>query len=863
MNANAPFLVAAQNLTLRTIMARKLSSLRRLPAWLGMLLGLVLLGVSSTGAATSIWSDATLPANLAADDPNPVELGLKFRSAVNGHVTGIRFYKGPGNSGTHVGRVWTSGGVLLGSATFGAETASGWQEQALPTPVPISANTTYVVSYHAPEGQYAVDVGYFASGGVNSPPLRALADGEAGPNGIYAYGPSGTFPNQTFGAANYWVDVVFQETLEPDTTAPTITVVDPAAGATGVSVATVVSVKFSEPMNPATINNSTVQLRDAAANPVAGIVAYLESEFAAVLIPTSPLTVSQTYTVTVSGGATGVKDVAGNPLAANFSSSFTTGGQVLVSIWDDATIPGIGSANDPDPIEVGLKFQSAVNGAVTGIRFYKGPANPGPHVGNLWTATGTLLGSVVFANETATGWQTQALPTPVPIEANTTYVVSYHTSSGGYAVDVGYFAAGGVDNDPLRALGNGEAGGNGVYAYGASSTFPNQTFNAANYWVDVVVAVPTDTGCEGDITPPALVIPPNVTLVGSDCDTNPHNTGFASATDACTVTVTYSDAIQGTSPKVTKRTWTATDGAGNTVSAIQTITCVPPSLVTERSGHIFDRDPSTPAPDFRLLFIQDPQNWPCFRLVASNPGQFSYNVFFTGTPGTLATFNVAVPYPFVTKGAAPIHAYDGVTVVTKGTQQYLLPGRKFAVSPQQVQLADYGQPPSAFKTIPVTLTVPASGVVYLVVHLEYGFKGMSGFTKNVRDDAVDCSTGKSILIPNHGTYQFSVSGAQTGTATLHNENSFKRVPGVAGVVGRKETGNPVQGTIVVMKNALGIPVSMAITDQDGFYLLPFKHRGRESVYYVSIVTPPPGAHQETKSVKLKTNQSATVNFVVP
>ena len=43
-----------------------------------------------------------------------------------------------------------------------------------------------------------------------------------------------------------------------------------------------------------------------------------------------------------------------------------------------------------------------------------------------------------------------------------------------------------MDNPPLHALTNGVSGGNGVYAYGASSAFPNQTWNAANYWVDVV-----------------------------------------------------------------------------------------------------------------------------------------------------------------------------------------------------------------------------------------------------------------------------------------------------------------------------------------------------------------------------------------
>jgi hypothetical protein len=58
-------------------------------------------------------------------------------------------------------------------------------------------------------GRYGADGGYFSASGVDTPPLRALADGEDGPNGLYLYGAGG-FPTQTFNATNYWVDVVFE-----------------------------------------------------------------------------------------------------------------------------------------------------------------------------------------------------------------------------------------------------------------------------------------------------------------------------------------------------------------------------------------------------------------------------------------------------------------------------------------------------------------------------------------------------------------------------------------------------------------------------------------------------------------------------
>ena len=76
------------------------------------------------------------------------------------------------------------------------------------------------------------------------------------------------------------------------------------------------------------------------------------------------------------------------------------------------------------------------------------------------------------------------------IASNTVYVASYHANDGHYSADTNYFLGKGVDNPPLHALTNGVSGGNGVYAYGASSVFPNQTWNAANYWVDVVFQPP-------------------------------------------------------------------------------------------------------------------------------------------------------------------------------------------------------------------------------------------------------------------------------------------------------------------------------------------------------------------------------------
>jgi hypothetical protein len=138
-------------------------------------------------------------------------------------------------------------------------------------------------------------------------------------------------------------------------------------------------------------------------------------------------------------------------------------------------------------VELGVKFRSDVSGYITGIRFYKASTNSGTHVANLWSASGTLLGSATFANETASGWQQVNFSTPMAITAYTVYVASYHTNVGHYSADQNYFAASGVDNPPLHALANEVSGFNGVSPM-APRAASQPGFNSSNYRVDVVLS---------------------------------------------------------------------------------------------------------------------------------------------------------------------------------------------------------------------------------------------------------------------------------------------------------------------------------------------------------------------------------------
>ncbi|MBV9283633.1 MAG: DUF4082 domain-containing protein, partial [Acidimicrobiia bacterium] len=171
-------------------------------------------GVGSTDSAatpavtpSNTLFDFATPATVDSGDTSAVNLGVNFTSSVAGQVTGIRFYKAAANSGTHIGSLWSSTGHLLASATFTNESATGWQTVLFSQPVQITAGTTYVASYFAPNGHYSYTKSAFSSAVTNGP-LQAPADGTQ-PNGVYAYASSNGFPNNGFGATNYWVDLLF------------------------------------------------------------------------------------------------------------------------------------------------------------------------------------------------------------------------------------------------------------------------------------------------------------------------------------------------------------------------------------------------------------------------------------------------------------------------------------------------------------------------------------------------------------------------------------------------------------------------------------------------------------------------------
>jgi len=173
--------------------------------------------------------------------------------------------------------------------------------------------------------------------------------------------------------------------------------------------------------------------------------------------------------------------------------------------------PVLTGQNDGVSYELGMKFQSSVSGQLTAIRYWKDAQETGTHIGNIWSSGGTLLASVTFSNETASGWQQQALASALHITASTTYLVSVNSSF--YVATVGpacnpypcvndsresagsqglYFT---ISNGALTSVADDN---NGVFA--TLGTFPAWSYHYANYFRDVVFtpeanSIPQPAGC--------------------------------------------------------------------------------------------------------------------------------------------------------------------------------------------------------------------------------------------------------------------------------------------------------------------------------------------------------------------------------
>jgi hypothetical protein len=315
-----------------------------------------------------------------------------------------------------------------------------------------------------------------------------------------------------------------------------------------------------------------------------------------------------------------------------------------------------------------------------------------------------------------------------------------------------------------------------------------------------------------------------------------------------------------------------------------TVTIIPKSQITDSS---FCRLPDS---QFRLLYRLEelPKS---YLLNSSNPGQFYFNSFYNGMPGSDFTMNIQIPYPFVTQEGAgvPIQIHDGTSLDSGGCYN---PAPKLdgyaisteAMSPtsssgnQIITFDDYSSETlGSSTTITVGGTVPASGLAHVTIHLDYSLKKTSGWqptgstTTNPMDGALlpDASNG-TVTIHGYETYSFTRAvGGDTATVLASSRNEFKKFTGVLGFVTDTDNG-PIVGATVELRDTSGELIETTQTDDDGYYIFYYRHKGKASSCIVTLVgyaadsstgipviSTATGAEQE---VTLKANGLAIVDF---
>eukprot|EP01116_Phalansterium_solitarium_P023454 TRINITY_DN8216_c0_g1_i4.p1 TRINITY_DN8216_c0_g1~~TRINITY_DN8216_c0_g1_i4.p1 ORF type:complete len:1174 (+),score=250.36 TRINITY_DN8216_c0_g1_i4:452-3973(+) len=446
------------------------------------------------------------------NDGRPTEVGIRWKSTINGSVVGIRFYKSEFNTGQHIATLWNVNGTPLAIGMPASETSTGWQTVLFGAPPKITAGVLYVASYFAPVGRYAQD-NYYWEGRFGPqqpysvPPLlvepavigSSSLDGV--PNGVMNIGGRG-FPTQAFHpnmgpnsgtltvwSVNYYVDVIVSSNTTTASGPPVVISALPASGATGVNVRSAnttggifIEVFFDRPIDFDSSLRFTLSLPNGTVVPATVVSG--SGGLSAALVPWAPLQTNTVFNVSVSAAFKGVA------MAVPYTWTFRSvkgrepPGVCPCSLYGEEDFPPSNSNTDRSAVELGVRLQFNATGVVSAVRFYKADGNTGTHVVNFWKADGTLLRTATVASESPQGWQ-QADFSPIEVVPGQSYVASYFAPQGGYSYSTSYFTVA-HSYGPVLATASAPGALNGVFKYGPSSSFPDVSFSDSNYWVDVV-----------------------------------------------------------------------------------------------------------------------------------------------------------------------------------------------------------------------------------------------------------------------------------------------------------------------------------------------------------------------------------------
>lgn len=296
----------------------------------------------------TVWANGSLTGDpmTFVGSPGGEVLGQKIHAIEGGYIQAVRFYKSIKNTATtHTVHVWTSGGTELATATSANESAYGWQEVQLSSPVAVNQGQDYVVSFYSSDNIHVYSDGELTNeAGAGS--LRANAAGS-----YYENNGSDVFPTKNDGTnatANFWIDAVF--TTTPAYTAPfTIDTSQPVNGSYGALTSSPITIKMSTPVDASTVAGG-VRLATASGTNIPGSATYDSSLNSITFTPSSTLAPGTKYITTLSSN---LKDIYGTAYTGS-TISFTTGTALSTNINQGLSGPVLVVTDTSNPYDIYL-----------------------------------------------------------------------------------------------------------------------------------------------------------------------------------------------------------------------------------------------------------------------------------------------------------------------------------------------------------------------------------------------------------------------------------------------------------------------------------------------------------------------------
>jgi hypothetical protein len=576
---------------------------------------------------------------------------------------------------------------------------------------------------------------------------------------------------------------------------------------------------------------------------------------------------SDTITVHVSGSG-------GNP---NFVVvAFAISGANTNSPFDvNAGLPYIATGSNSVPSVAGISTSYA-NDIIIGLEGHTGGTLETPGSGYLLiTSANDEVGSAEFKTLSATlssatvsfGTSVTAKWAIIADAIKAPPQITLNPTSGQVGDSVSISGSGFAASSAITAT----FGGSAVTLSGTTTTDADGAFTGATFTVPASTAgghTVEVTDASSNFADATFTVTPKITLnptsgpVGTTVTVT--GTGFAGTS---TVTIKFDGVTQTTVPPTVTtsavgsftctfnvpsaslgpHTVSATDAAANAASATFTVTGGGFCAITSRGWEDLDT--------FKLIFTPDvPINPSYYRVTATNPGQFSYNVL---KPDSVPddVFTITLPYPFVTQGANPVLIYDGTPIDNVPTGNVI--NGQFTISGSPVTLSSYDATGTFGDTVTITITnVDYTGSAYITIHLDYGLKKVAG---GYGIGAYNSATEKVGTFGDidEASYEFTVAGAVGCDDSVSNVNVFKHDPGIGGLV-LDALGSPASDVTVQIYSgtkvtAKSTPLVTLTLDEDGWYMWNYKYTGKPASFTVVV-------NGQTQTGTLKANGFLIVSF---